>query len=359
MPDDFDFFNEEAKPKPKAPRQPERVEKARPPRAEPEIEEECAFDDEPPVEREPPRRASKPAARAKRHEDDERDRGEEPARKKGLSPLILAAIAGGALLVVGGGVAILIAAREKDPERKEKEKSVVAATSNQSPVVVPKKDMDPNTPTPETVARVKKATVLIRVQYKDGKQASGSGFVEKTSGLVVTNAHVVGLLSSKDSRWAIINLVVNSGEGDKEYTLAGVVEEGDYDSENDLAIIHPKIIEVGERHVVPDGLVVPKNPGLVELQNLVVFGFPLGTQLGAEISVRPTKVSSIRKDPKDPKKLKYIQVEGAMTHGNSGGPVIDTKGNVVGVAVAGIQGENINLAIPSEKVVELLARRKK
>ena len=90
------------------------------------------------------------------------------------------------------------------------------AAQTPAPAVVPtnKEPVDPKTPSPEVVARVKKATVRVLVEFKDGKQASGSGFVEKNSRKVVTNAHVVGLKDPKDSPWKIINLIVNSGEGE-------------------------------------------------------------------------------------------------------------------------------------------------
>jgi S1-C subfamily serine protease len=150
----------------------------------------------------------------------------------------------------------------------------------------------------------------------------------------------------------VINLVVNSGEGEKEYRLYGNVVA--LDADNDLAVIRPSLLKVGERTPVPDGLVVPKNPSVTELQKLFVFGFPLGDVLGSEISIRPTQVTSLRHEGG---KLKKIQVEGGMTFGNSGGPVVDIKGNVVGVAVSGVRNENINFCVPGEMVHQLLAKR--
>lgn len=362
MPGDFDFLDDEPKPKPKtlpAKKAEPIVERIpeHPPQAEAVEDDGLAFDDRVAARRSSvpsESRRSKPDRRSKNARDDDPREG-----KKKSSPIVLASIVAGAVLVIGGAVALVLVVRGKDPEAKEKDKgkgatTLVAGTPSPPP---PKKEVgDPNSPSPEVVAKVKKATILVRVLFKDGKGAEGSGFVEKTSGLIVTNAHVVGLLHAKDSPWKIINLVVNSGQGDDEFTMAGVVEEGDYDSENDLALIHPKIIEIGERHALPVGLVVPRNPQLVELQSLFVFGFPLGTSIGSEISVRPTKITSLRQEKG---KLKKIQVEGGMTHGNSGGPVVDVKGNVVGVAVSGIKDEAINFAVPSDKVVELLARRNK
>jgi len=287
----------------------------------------------------------------------EADRGESThAGKKALPPLVLGGIILGGLLVVGGAIALVLVLRTKDPETPKGSTPVVQGTSPRPGPPVPAKPVDLSSPTQETVERVKKATVRVIVAYKDGKTGSGSGFVEKDSRLVLTNAHVVGLKGDGEPGPRVINLVVNSGLGDKEYRLGG--ELLDVDIENDLAVIRPFILEIGERHFVPEGIVVPKNSNLVDLQSLFVFGFPLGDQLGAEISVRPTKVISLRKDPKSGKPSR-IDVEGGMTFGNSGGPVVDIKGNVVGVAVAGLKSENIKFAIPSEKVLQLLARKRK
>ena len=128
------------------------------------------------------------------------------------------------------------------------------------------------------------------------------------------------------------------------------------DAENDLAVIRPKMLKFGERTPVPEGLVVPKTTTAVELDKLFVFGFPLGDQLGAEISVRPTPVTNLRHGDG---KLKEIQVEGGMTFGNSGGPVVDVKGNVVGVAKSGIGTIPSNSVCPAKLCSSYLANRKR
>jgi len=338
MSGDFDFLNNDEQPKAKS--------KA-PPRAEP-------VDDEPLDDDRPSR------SRYARERDDRvernRDRSTRTA-KKGLSPLLIGGIALGALIIVGGGIAVVLAVRGKDPDRKDKPGTTPVAAASTRPTTTnsaKKEPVDANSPSPDVVDKVKKATVRILVAYKNGKGASGSGFVEKDSRLVLTNAHVVGMLDPKDMGPKEIELIVNSGEGDKEYALGG--ELLTVDKENDLAIIRPFIIDIGSRHIVPDGIVVPRASNVVELQKLYVFGFPLGDALGAEISVRPTTVTSLRKEGG---KLSKIQVEGGMTSGNSGGPVVDAKGNVVGVAVSGIKGEAINFAIPGEMVQQLLAKHRK
>jgi S1-C subfamily serine protease len=354
MADDFDFFNDEpkAKPKPKPPAPPP------PPRAEP-IEEDD-YDDEPA----PPPPRTRTASRRDRY--DEPVRAERPRygargdeHKKKMSPLVLVAIIVGGLIVLGGGIVGIVLAvggSSKPTEPKDKGNTTTATTK---PAVTPsKKDKDAasdlSAPSAETVEKVKKATVKILVQSrsKKGEGGTGSGFVEKESRLVLTNAHVVGMKKITDPP-PLINLVCNSGVGEQEYRLGGEVLA--VDAENDLAIIRPTILIPGERTPVPDGLVVPKNSTVSELQKLFVFGFPLGDALGSEISIRPTQVTSLRHEGG---KLKKIQVEGGMTFGNSGGPVVDVKGNVCGVAVSGIKDANINFCVPGEMVQQLLAKYK-
>src|SRR5262249_24009624 len=63
------------------------------------------------------------------------------------------------------------------------------------------------------------------------------------------------------------------------------------------------------------------------------------------ITVTTSSVSSLRREGGI---LKQVQVNGGMQPGNSGGPVTDTRGKVVGVSVAGITGTTINFAIPSD-----------
>jgi S1-C subfamily serine protease len=337
MPGDFDFFNDEPAARPAPP-----------------ARERAPADDDRPA----------PRTRPIRRPPDDPDEGErpyprsrEPAAKKRMSPLVIVGIAVGALVVlIGGVVAIILVATggSKSTEPKDKSGTPAATTSPKPAPLARKEVLDPNLPSPEVVDRVKKATLRVLVAFRDGKSASGSGFVEKDTRLVLTNAHVVGVKKPADPWPRAINLVVNSGEGEREYRLRGELMA--VDTENDLAVIRPGLLEVGERHVVPDGLVVPRTSNLSLLQKLFVFGFPLGSEIGKEITVSDVSVTSLRKD--ETGRLNKIQVKGGMTHGNSGGPVVDVKGNVIGVAVSGIKETDINFCVPGEMVQQLLAKRK-
>src|SRR4029077_20000281 len=105
----------------------------------------------------------------------------------------------------------------------------------------------------------------------------------------------------------------------------------------------------------PDVLTVASASGLRETRQLYVAGFPLGESLGKEVTIRTSSVASLRKD-KDGV-LAQVQVNGGIDPGNSGGPVVDSAGNVVGVAVAKIRGTQIDFAIPGDMVQSVFRGR--
>ncbi len=200
----------------------------------------------------------------------------------------------------------------------------------------------------EVLSRVKQATLLIRVDMGTSG-ASGSGFLEAESGLVLTNAHVVGMLD-EDKKPKSIEVVLNSGLGPtKEKVFKATVVT--VDKLSDLAVLKLG----GNPQGLPPGLTIQPTKDLQETQKLYIFGFPLGERLGKNITITDTSVSSLRTD-KDGV-LSQIQVNGGMHHGNSGGPVVDPEGRIIGVAVAGIEGTTINFAIPSEQVQAILNGR--
>jgi predicted Zn finger-like uncharacterized protein len=212
---------------------------------------------------------------------------------------------------------------------------------------------DPATPRPaeisrEATRRVKNATVFVKVTMADGKKGSGTGFfaVPEAPNLVITNAHVVGMISPDSKPPLNLEVRIHSGQPE-EQSMGGRVLGVDRSS--DLAVI-----QVDRNSGLPQPLVVQSARGLEELDKLYTSGFPLGESLGKEITIRPTSVSSLRKKNGA---LHRIQVNGGMDPGNSGGPVVDTRGFVVGVAVAGIEGRQINFAIPGDYVHSVLDGR--
>jgi S1-C subfamily serine protease len=198
------------------------------------------------------------------------------------------------------------------------------------------------------IPRVKKATAFLRVTAFDGEKMTGSGFFAIEPGLVFTNAHVVDMLAPDSQAPKSIEIVLNSGEPDEKVLQGKIVG---VDRDHDLAIVKAS----GGPGDWPALLAVDFAANCTELQDVYVFGFPFGANLGKNISVSKSSISSLRKDELG--QLREVQVNGGMNPGNSGGPVVDSRGVVVGVAVAIIRGTQINFAVPAERVLELAAGR--
>ncbi|MCI0459760.1 MAG: serine protease [Gemmataceae bacterium] len=201
---------------------------------------------------------------------------------------------------------------------------------------------------PGVVRKVKRSTAYLRVTLHNGTMAEGSGFFGAEPNIVLTNAHVLGMLQADGRLPRAVEVIASSGEPD-EVRMAGRVLGVDRDS--DLAVLHVQ----GDRAPVPPPLTVGTAANLTELQKLFIFGFPFGAQLGKNITITESSVSSLRRAPDG--SLHEVQVNGGMHPGNSGGPVTDTRGVVVGVAVSGIRGTQINFAIPADFVKAVLEGR--
>lgn len=206
----------------------------------------------------------------------------------------------------------------------------------------------PNEMSADVVHKVKQSTAYLRVALPGGEIAQGSGFFALERGIVITNAHVVGMKRSSNPPRRV-EVVVHSGEAGEAKlngTLLGI------DRENDLAVLRVE----GDMSRLPPPLPVASAEELVETQKVYIFGFPFGAQLGKNITVSTSSISSLRRG--DDGALKQVQVNGGMNPGNSGGPVTDARGVVIGVSVAGISGTQINFAVPSDFIRPLVVRGK-
>ncbi len=278
-----------------------------------------------------------------RRRDRERDR--EPVgreRKTDWTPIILVGGAGllGLVGVVVVVATVLLGGSKAEPTGKGKQEVVkaepaprVPLKAKTDPVAAPGKMDD------AAIARVKKATVYIRII--DGKKgSSGSGFFVDR-GVVVTNNHVIN--PKGKSAGARIEVVVESGTPQARTYPARVIGA---DAGKDLALIEV----LGA--TAPDVLKVSDTSNLRETHDVYIFGFPLGENLGPEISVNLTTVSSFRRGAGE----HLVQLNGGLHPGNSGGPITDTSGKVVGVAVAVVRDTQIHLAIAGEEVQTFLTR---
>jgi S1-C subfamily serine protease len=183
---------------------------------------------------------------------------------------------------------------------------------------------------PELVRRVKPQVVAIATYDSQGEALmTGSGFFLRP-GQVVTNLHVI----RGAQRCEIKTL---DGKG-KVFPVAGLIA---MDEEGDLALLsvdmladRPRSSELARE--LPD-----------EGEQIVVIGNPLKL----EGSVTNGIVSAVREVPNVGK---IIQITAPISHGNSGSPVFNMKGEVVGVVTVKVtNGQNINLAIGAARVEQL------
>lgn len=210
---------------------------------------------------------------------------------------------------------------------------------------------------PETISAIKAATVYIRMEGGDGWGGSGSGFVvaaDKDRVLVVTNHHVaVRSPNGSRAKPPKVSVVFGSGtKSEREYPATVVAS----DEDRDLAVL--RVTDVKET-LQPLSYANPPQP--VETMNVLSFGFPFGQALVGHkgfpsVTVGKASISNLRNG--DDGELEAIQIDGNLNPGNSGGPVVDAKGRLIGVAVARVrEGQGIGLLIPASEVARLMDGR--
>jgi S1-C subfamily serine protease len=215
--------------------------------------------------------------------------------------------------------------------------------------------------------QIKDATVFVRMDA--GQQSgTGSGFLMRVEGdtaYFATNDHVVTppattvVVMGRFKRTttisgpkARISVVLRSGTP-REQVLAAEVVTADADA--DLAVLRV----TGARDL-PRPIDFSQNIALVETMPLFIFGFPFGKSLATNkgnpaITVGKGAISSLRRNERD--ELTLVQINGDLNPGNSGGPVVDAQGRLIGVSVAAIKGTQIGMAIPAPELTQLLAGR--
>jgi tetratricopeptide (TPR) repeat protein len=181
----------------------------------------------------------------------------------------------------------------------------------------------------ELVKKIKPAVVLIQT-FNDNNQpiAQGSGFFINNKGHIVTNYHVL-----EDAYRATVK--TSSG---LEYPVEGIIAK---DADADIVKL---VVNIPDANTPFLNLseIVPS-----EGQDIVVIGNPLGL----ESTVSAGIVSAVRDIPAFGK---ILQITAPISPGSSGSPVINSKGEVIGIATLIVKkGQNLNFAIPSDKIIAL------
>ena len=177
-------------------------------------------------------------------------------------------------------------------------------------------------------------------------QALGTGFVVDDRGYILTNAHVVDESGQKASG---VTVVFNKGGSQTERVKGELVG---VDVASDVAVIK----------VDPKGLDL--NPLPLGDSSKVTIGEPvvaIGNPLGYDFSITSGIVSATGRSLQSPNGMTIpngIQTDAAINQGNSGGPLIDSQGKVIGIneqiASQGGGNDGLGFAVPINTAIRSL-----
>ena len=140
---------------------------------------------------------------------------------------------------------------------------------------------------PGVIADVKRSTVYIRCDHGLGRISSGTGFFAGRPGYVLTKCHVIGYHPREFMPAHKIEVFVGSGEADEKSYIARVYG---VDGDADLALLFIDQLDKSEP------LTFGSAEQLNETEEVLIFGYPFGEQLGKNISVNKSTVSSLRRE---------------------------------------------------------------
>jgi len=169
--------------------------------------------------------------------------------------------------------------------------------------------------------------------------ATGTGFFVTQQGHILTNAHVIDRCKSL--------MVARTGE------VPATVSVVNSDKQNDLAVLMaasppPAIAALRTGRPVRQG------------EPVIAFGFPYAGSLSSGGSVTTGSISALSGLRDD---TRYLQISAPVQPGNSGGPLLDSTGAVIGVVSSGLraanptaaQPQNVNFAVKADVVRTFLA----
>ena len=181
---------------------------------------------------------------------------------------------------------------------------------------------------PRTLAQAVQSVVL--VQTNDGH---GSGFLISPEGYVLTNHHVVGTARTVRVRWA------DGTEGPAQVLRS--------DRQRDIALL--KVDRLPPSQALALHAALPSQGDVA-----FAIGAPLDPSLQGTLTRGVISANRVMNG------LSFIQSDVSVTHGNSGGPLLNARGEVLGITDLGLptddgQDAKLNMFIPIADALRVLA----
>ena len=180
------------------------------------------------------------------------------------------------------------------------------------------------------------------ITFKEVQKSSGSGFFLTTNGIIATNAHIVDNAET-------LKVQISNEIGNFEYSAKILL----VDSKNDVALIRIEDEKFQGLSSIPYSLVEKAEIG----EKTFTIGYPLNDVMGTNYKVTDGIVSAISGIEDD---MRYYQISVPLQPGNSGGPLFNNQGDVIGITTArlnsqavGTDIENVNYAIKISYLLNL------
>lgn len=288
------------------------------------------------------------------NEFDRREEPAEPAKKKShtarnvVALCLCCALLGGAAGL--GGAALMSAWLRPDSQTTiyQSEREPVAVTVSNLPAGKPLTPAEVYASNVESCVGITVSTTTNVFGYTTTSAATGSGFVLTADGYIVTNYHVIEEAAKNSS--VPITVSFQNGQSYQAKLVGG-------EADNDVAVLK---IEAQELKPV----VLGDSDGLVVGETVYAIGNPLGeltySLTDGIVSALDRVITTGSGD--DAVSLNMLQTNCAINSGNSGGPLFNSYGEVIGITTAKMSGasassatiEGLGFAVPVNDVKDII-----
>ncbi len=198
---------------------------------------------------------------------------------------------------------------------------------------------------PDIVTKVSPSVVGISCKLSNGT-ATGTGIVMSEDGYIVTNAHVV---EDALSISVVLPDSYKTSDDEDDDSLEYTATLVGTDTQTDIAVVK----------IEKTGLTAAEFGKSSELQVgelAVVIGNPLGFELAGSTTVGI--ISALNRELTiEDRTMNLIQTDASINSGNSGGPLINAYGQVIGITsakIASTYGEGLGFAIPIDEAIPVV-----